>query len=100
MTDKENDKYQDEYRECVQLLGGLNITEMTAMLEILKAVVKKHTLNENLLIKINQYKSVLKLAGVPKLLIEYPSFIRSVPPSLEDIDWAKGKIIKNKKSKI
>lgn len=39
--------------------------------------------------KIENYKTILKLVGgVPPLLIEYPQFIKSIPPTKEDIEVA------------
>lgn len=39
--------------------------------------------------RIENYKTILKLVGgVPPLLIEYPQFIKSMPPTKEDIEIA------------
>lgn len=40
MNEKEHYRYQQEFKECVKCLGGLNSKQMTAILEILKSIVK------------------------------------------------------------
>ncbi len=62
------------------------------LLEMFDKELQKITPKEKLLRQIDQYKRVLKLAKVPKLIIEHPGFIHSIPPSKEDIEWAKKKI--------
>lgn len=50
--------------------------------------------------KIPHYKRILKMAGVPELLIDYPELLKSMPPDKEDIEWANRKIkeFKNEKN--
>ncbi len=45
--------------------------------------------------KIAAYKHVLKLAGVPDLLIDHPELINRLPLSRHDYEWAKGEILKD-----
>ncbi len=49
-----------------------------------------------LLKKLGQYQDILRMAGVPEFIIKYPQFIRKVPLTQEDIDWAKNKIARYK----
>lgn len=46
--------------------------------------------------KIDSYKTILRIAGVPEFLIENPEFIKSIPPTEDDIEWAKNEIEKHK----
>lgn len=41
---------------------------------------------------ISEYQNLLKLAGVPEILIEFPRFIKGLPVTESDIEWAKTKI--------
>jgi len=43
----------------------------------------------NLSDRIEDYKYVLKLIGVPEIIIEYPRLVRSNKMNKKDIQWAK-----------
>lgn len=58
---------------------------------------------EKLKERVENYKKLLRIAGVPELLIENPELIISYePPTADDIVWAKKEIekIENKHGKI
>lgn len=64
----------------------------TKLYELFDRELQKQTPKKTLLIRIEQYKKVLKLAKVPKIIIENPSFIQSMPLTKQDIELAKKRI--------
>jgi len=62
------------------------------LFEMFDRELQKITPKKSMVRQIDQYKRVLKLAKIPKIIIENPQFINSIPLSKEDIDWAKKKI--------
>lgn len=69
------------------------------IMEMVDRELQKVTPKKSLRDKIFLYKSVLKMAKVPKVIIENPQFIRSMPITQEDIDWAKDQIAEQQKKK-
>ena len=48
---------------------------------------------------IEDYKEVLRMAEVPELIIEYPNFIKSMPITQKDFEWAKQELDKQSEKK-
>lgn len=60
--------------------------------EMFDREIQKNKPKQSLLTKEIHYKRILKTAGVPKIIIEHPSFIERLPMSKDDIDIAKKRI--------
>jgi len=75
-----------------QSFRGYPLEQCHAIWDFFNREIIRMKSKESQLKLIEEYKEVLRMAKVPKLIIENPKFIKSMPITKDDIEWAKQKI--------